>query len=80
MQTKTVFRDDNMNGYFIRVTDLLILPFFYAFVQWDWGTQELKKERKNLFSQKDQQDVNHILELETAVILKEKKENPRLRI
>ena len=50
-------------------------PCFYTFVQWDQGAQELKKERKNLFSQKDQQDVNHILELETAVILKGKKEN-----
>lgn len=53
-------------------------PCFYTFVQWDQGAQELKKERKNLFSQKDQQDVNHILELETAVILKGKKENSTL--
>lgn len=33
------------NGYFIKVTISLIPPF-YAFVQWDWGAQELKKEEK----------------------------------
>lgn len=55
-------------------------PCFYTFVQQDQGAQELKKERKNLFNQKDQQDVNHILELETAVTLKGKKENSTLKI
>lgn len=64
------------NGYFIKVT-IPYIPPSYAFVQWDWDAQELKKEEKKFIQlEKPARCEPHFRIRNSSCIIREKKENP----